>query len=467
MNPDYPICSAKQDRLGRSYVSRRIADTLLVAPAEHSIVFGLSGSWGSGKTSVLNMVKERLAECDEENLVVVPFNPWGYPSSSNLVTPFFDAVSYAITQAIPHLRIGEKARDLAQAFLDYGKGLFSLADLFLQAPIATSVFSALKARIGKRNQKEKKSPEELKQCIADKLEKNDLKIVVMIDDLDRLPSEGVRSVFQLIAAIADFPRVSYILAYDRANVVAALSEVQGCDGDIYLEKIIQIPFELPKPSPELLKEIFVDEINAIFDSDRIDGRESIELRNVCFHVGGHLRSVRDIRRLMNVFEVERGQVQDKITPADLLGVVALRVFTPDIIPWMGLRRSVLCGSVSGVLLSNSEAEEKREAYLQEISAYLGEDSPDLDFAFNLLSILFPHFASACGALTPRTNDASLEINRKIASSGIFDRYFSGLIEPYRFPRKEALNLLASGEIDELTDFFSRRDFVHAACLHRR
>ncbi|WP_425592113.1 P-loop NTPase fold protein [Collinsella stercoris] len=62
MDTDVPITKCIDDRLGRVGIARHIADMLIGAPADHSIVFGLSGSWGSGKTSVLNMVGELLSE---------------------------------------------------------------------------------------------------------------------------------------------------------------------------------------------------------------------------------------------------------------------------------------------------------------------------------------------------------------------------------------------------------------------
>ena len=87
---------------------------------------------------------------------------------------------------------------------------------------------------------------------------------MIIDDLDRLSSSAVRSVFQLVAAEADFPGVNYILMYDLNNVIKALKEVQGCDGEQYLEKIVQVPIELHGPSGGLLTEIFAQELNELF-----------------------------------------------------------------------------------------------------------------------------------------------------------------------------------------------------------
>ena len=80
MNSDHPIESFADDALGRASVARHIANQLALAPMDHSIVFGLYGPWGSGKTSLLNMVCEELESADNPP-IVVKFSPWNYPSS--------------------------------------------------------------------------------------------------------------------------------------------------------------------------------------------------------------------------------------------------------------------------------------------------------------------------------------------------------------------------------------------------
>lgn len=95
MDADVPITKCIDDRLGRVGIARHIADMLIGAPADHSIVFGLSGSWGSGKTSVLNMVGELLSETSDPP-VVVRFDPWNYPAGSDLVTPFLTSLASEI-----------------------------------------------------------------------------------------------------------------------------------------------------------------------------------------------------------------------------------------------------------------------------------------------------------------------------------------------------------------------------------
>lgn len=113
MDADYPISKCNEDQLGRIHLARHVADMLHEAPAAHSIVFGLSGSWGSGKTSVLNMVCELLKN-DDNPLVIVRFNPWNYPDGTDLVRPFLTLMASEIRNA----HTGETVKKLAEEAIE-------------------------------------------------------------------------------------------------------------------------------------------------------------------------------------------------------------------------------------------------------------------------------------------------------------------------------------------------------------
>lgn len=121
MDADYPITKCDDDRLGRTDIARHIADMLYHAPVDHSIVFGLSGTWGSGKTSLLNMVGELLGTYDEPP-IIVRFNPWNYPVGTDLVKPFLALLAKEIRHACSE----NKARNLADAIGDYADVLASM-----------------------------------------------------------------------------------------------------------------------------------------------------------------------------------------------------------------------------------------------------------------------------------------------------------------------------------------------------
>ena len=92
--------------------------------------------------------------------------------------------------------------------------------------------------------------QEQKQKIIELLENK--KIIVIVDDMDRMETSEILDTFRLIKSIADFPNITYILSLDRDLVCKNLTDFQKSRGEAYLDKIIQHPIFLPIPSPETL-----------------------------------------------------------------------------------------------------------------------------------------------------------------------------------------------------------------------
>lgn len=67
------------------------------------------------------------------------------------------------------------------------------------------------------------------------LEKN-RKIIVIIDDIDRLSDFEIRQIFQLVKLLANFPKTIYLLSFDKNIVVNALEEIQGISGEKFSKK---------------------------------------------------------------------------------------------------------------------------------------------------------------------------------------------------------------------------------------
>lgn len=105
------------------------------------------------------------------------------------------------------------------------------------------------------------------------MREEDLKIIVSIDDIDRLSEEEIIAVFQLVKALADFPKTIYLLAFDYDVVVKALGKIQHGDGKEYLEKVIQVPFEIPAPNMVSIHEALLSKLNTLLGDipeDRLD-----------------------------------------------------------------------------------------------------------------------------------------------------------------------------------------------------
>ena len=79
-----------------------------------------------------------------------------------------------------------------------------------------------------------------------------------LDDIDHLSNEQIRYVFQLITSVARFPNTIYLLVFDKEIVVEALKDVQSGNGQDYLEKVIQMPIQIPDIQRSDLRNILFD-----------------------------------------------------------------------------------------------------------------------------------------------------------------------------------------------------------------
>lgn len=330
--------------------------------------------------------------------------------------------------------------------------LASAADAFSWVP-GMGIVSTVLRRFGKEDKKSV-SPANLKSRLSKLLIDTNTRVVVMIDDLDRLSNGAVRTVFQLVASIADFPGVNYLLAYDLNNVIKALAAVQECEGEHYLEKIVQIPIELHEPNSGSLLELFVDGLNELLANCELSSNEVSDVEDCLHLVFGRIRTVRDLRRLLNVFEVDLAESCDRVAPADLLVMSSLRLFVPRLFPWISARRNELAGGARGGY-EFSPAKEKRDTLRNELHDILNGDEEAESYAFDLLCKVFPRFENNCGVRAVSVSEALLKLNRRIACPEILDGYLSGLLERYSFPREDALRLVKTGSADELEAFFAQ------------
>lgn len=202
-------------------------------------------------------------------MTIIKFNPWNYSDCSQLISQFFVAIQ---TQ----LKVDSGKKGL-KAVGEALEGYSSLLDYSVYIPVIgpylgplkgvfTGVGKQIKGNVGKGNSVEAK-----KKKVIEALEKQKHKFIIIIDDIDRLNNAQIRAIFQLVNSLAGFPNMIYLLSFDREVVTRALQEEQKCDGEEYLEKIIQVPFEVPEANKSLVNEVFFNMLtDIIFDKEDSD-----------------------------------------------------------------------------------------------------------------------------------------------------------------------------------------------------
>ncbi|HXQ34143.1 MAG TPA: P-loop NTPase fold protein, partial [Anaerolineales bacterium] len=293
----------ERDRLHRIGFARQIATALVPLSVKSSIVVSVEGAWGSGKTSVLSMVEALLgSEIDAESRpIIVPFNPWLIGNRDALLREFLKQLSRKI-ELSDH---SETAKKVAREIDGYSK-LIGLAKFIPGAePIATITKAVLDA-LGKaaaHAAEEDQGIEQKKARVEEALTKLSRKVIVLVDDIDRLYPNEVFEIIRIIKAVADLPNVGYVLAFDPVYASEALKTLGVPNASAYLDKVIQTRLSIPTLSANSKLEL----INVGFNQLPEDAKHeffpnSNALLAEAYHYGLRdlLDQPRDFARLFNV-----------------------------------------------------------------------------------------------------------------------------------------------------------------------
>lgn len=202
---DAPISDAADDRFRRWPFAQRVAQTIISRVDPSSIVIGIYGAWGEGKTSVLNFIEQELGR-HPSGVVCVRFNPWRFRDEATLLVSFFATLAEALGRSISSQK--EKIGEMLQK---YGELLAPLSISFFGLGVspgkATAETGKLLSSVGL---------EDLKNRIEAILKEEKKRVVILMDDIDRLDKEEIQAVLRLVKLSGDFYYAAYVLAFDDA-----------------------------------------------------------------------------------------------------------------------------------------------------------------------------------------------------------------------------------------------------------
>jgi len=238
---DGAIKNEKEDKLNRAGFAQKLGEQILdLGNYEESKVIGIYGDWGKGKTSILNIATSHIEEISKKlkktkRPIIFRFNPWNFSEQEVLLLAFLQQLFSSVNQRLPALK---------KDFQKNINGLAKALGAFESVPVVGIPLAATGKAINLIVPEE--SLEDLRAKIDEFFRKLECKVVVIIDDVDRLTEKEIRQIFQLVKVNANFPNTIYLIAFDRNVVEKALSaEQEGVSGRDYLEKIIQVGFDVP------------------------------------------------------------------------------------------------------------------------------------------------------------------------------------------------------------------------------
>lgn len=371
---DVPIKSTKQDVLGRAEVAHDFAKSIRRLDASEGLVVGVLGDWGSGKSSFVNLMREEFQR--EPALTIVDFNPWMFSGTQQLIDVFFKEVS-------SELRLKDKSKfgGIADSMLEYSDAVSPVAMIPMVGAYFDRSIRALKTM---RKWWKERSATPLRNKVTSALLELEQPVVVVIDDIDRLSTSEIRDIFKLVRLTASFPNIIYVLSFDRKRVEAALDE-DNVPGRQYLEKIIQLSFDLPTMPNEIMRSEVFKRLNTVLEGAGDVRFSKSDWSHVYFSVIEPLISnLRDVTRLALSAQLAVETLGTEVETADILALEAIRIFRPELFEQIQSMRSTLTG-ISEDSFHDPDTEERKE----EVSKLLERAGEDKEIIKDLIQYVFP------------------------------------------------------------------------------
>lgn len=364
---DRALGRAEDDKLGFRDVAGRIATSLVYRASDDSLVIGVEGAWGSGKSSLLFLLRDELRKLQKDRPhSVIDFRPWLVGDRDALIKSLFDELSSQLDQVASDK--GSEARrsitKAKKAFKEFrkvvsrlervGAAIAVMGDV-LALPFVPVVGKVIKAA-GDAAKKPATPPplSELKDKLANSLRELKHRFIVTIDDVDRLEPAEVIEILRLVRSVVDLPNVIYLLCYDSEILAHSIETATGVkNGQSYLEKIVQLTVMVPKPEEMHLRQWFADDLRRIAEPK--DDDELSRLRTVIDSEGSRqLRTPRSVIRALDAVRFFWPPLRDaKADLADLVWLQLIKNGNPALYRWI----EGYCATAAVVSLGAARVEE--------------------------------------------------------------------------------------------------------------
>lgn len=418
LQEDQIIDNPAQDELGRKELHCLIVNAIKtkVQKPHGSLTFGIYGAWGAGKSTLMRMIMHDLVA---SGISCLWFNPWGFSGKDRMINEFLGKLaSVTFTES-----------DFADMIKLY-RETYLQASRIQSNPVLTNYHTS----IAKCLTFNANDLSEIKDVISQKLEEVKGHLVVFIDDVDRLETDEVQTMFKVIRQVVDFRNIIYVLGLDPEVVSLQLgqqySDHQQARGRAYLEKIITIPVVLPAIPKNLLDDIVRKEIVGVWRDSNVDVSEK-EVDTVVNALLPIMNTKRAIDRLANQLSFIVPTIGKETEFVDLCLLESLKYL--DEKGWIEIYNQKKGLLKEGIFLPSRKEREKEEerVFTNAVNKVLDHYSEECrTYVQSMLQDhLFPKIHSY------RTNNLS----KCVDNPNFFKQYFIGAVPIDTIPRSDALS----------------------------
>ena len=264
------------DLLERNEIISTLYNNITECRTEHQYVIGLTGAWGSGKTTIINNVKSMIKKSNNKDLIIIDsFDPWVYEDKTAMFRAMFDAF---LSKIGLKFSISETNR-----FIDY---------------LISIIFGYTKLDKFKIVKSESDEIQRIKKIINNYLIENNKRIVFIIDNIERANKENVLLILKSIFSIFNFDRTIYVISFDKERMKKIFTGGLNTDFE-YIDKIIQSEIEVPRISIDQLYNINYIVIRNILNVYGMSKNEQNELDKIIKEYSKNIKDLRELKRNIN------------------------------------------------------------------------------------------------------------------------------------------------------------------------
>ena len=458
---DRPIKAEKDDLLGRATFAKSLAHDIRAWGGYDSLVIALYGGWGCGKTSLKNLILANLAK-GRRAMPVMEFNPWQFSGTGNIAPAFFTELGIALRsdddgansaargekleRYAKRLTIGGATAETIGTVLSMlgvpGGGLVAKAgeQLKKMAEVTQQGGDALTGEGATR------SMSDLKRDLSESLATLHTPMLVVVDDIDRLTTDEVREVLQLVKANADFPNLIYLLLCERSIVAGALDGISGGRGGEFLEKIIQVGYDVPQVSRESLQKVLFGGLDRCIEQPGVRVRWEAERWRELYQDGlsSYFQNLRHVYRFLASFDFHIRQFQKgrqfEVNPLDVIALEALRIFDPGVYERLRAAKRILTRD-EGLLMSKEIKQDVIDTAVTQLVSHAPENRREQ--VKKLLRVVFPPINSTFSDKYAVGNQKPQWLRQaRVCHEALFEKYFTLVV---------AENDLSQVELDRLVE----------------
>jgi len=435
IEPDLPVAENGEDLLGRQEIVEELVSRITM---ERPMVIALTGGYGEGKTSVLNLTVGQLRIWDEFGYgpIVVRFSPWLAGDSNALILAMLNSI-------VAEIKKSYVAPGLSRDALQYAKTLLS----------AIPKTERLKDFIAEPSQEDRAI------ALAARLANTPRTVLVVLDDLDRLEPKELDTVFKLLRGSEKLSNFTFLCAFDKNELALILKATRPFqDGSTFIEKFFQLQVQLPKVEPARLQSFFSARIVNVLDRYKLPhGNISKSLEELWESgAGSYFTNLRRIKLFLNRINNSYEQIGSEININDFIRIELIRDIAPSVHediyrnpPYFYERDLAFEVAYTGdFLLDNEKGKQRRAAFYEKMMAAV---PPDKQYVTKMLENLFPQFAKYTGDLRPsHIYLTDCEKEKRIFHPRFFMQYFLLKVPSEYFSETDFKNFVASlKDTDEL------------------